>query len=108
MWANADTEKLDLQGREGASYFGVIQVIDFCNGKVIGDRLPHESSAERGPGRGYVIHSLQDLVCVVMAFLLPQLLSQLLVGGNLVLLISTTFSPDPKSLGCSASPLAGE
>ena len=33
-----------------------------------------------------------------MAFLLPQLLSQLLVGGNLVLLISTTFSPDPKSL----------
>lgn len=108
MWANADTEKLDLQGREGASYFGVIQVIDFCNGKVIGDRLPPESSAERGPGRGYVIHSLQDLVCVVMAFLLPQLLSQLLVGGNLVLLISTTFSPDPKSLGCSASPLAGE
>ena len=108
MWANADTEKLDLQGREGASYFGVIQVIDFCNGKVIGDRLPPESSAERGPRRGYVIHSLQDLVCVVMAFLLPQLLSQLLVGGNLVLLISTTFSPDPKSLGCSASPLAGE
>ena len=108
MWANADTEKLDLQGREGASYFGVIQVIDFCNGKVIGDRLPPESCAERGPGRGNVIHSLQDLVYVVMAFLLPQLLSQLLVGGNVVLLISTTFSPDPKSLGCSASPLAGE
>lgn len=98
MWANADTEKLDLQGCEGASYFGVIQVIDFCNGKVIGDWLPPERRAERGPGKGNVIHSLQDLVCVMMAFLLPQLLSQLLVGGNLVLLISSTFCPHPKSL----------
>ena len=51
MWANADTEKLDLQGCEGVSYFGVIQVIDFCNGKVIGDWLPPERHAERGPGR---------------------------------------------------------
>lgn len=36
-WANADTEKLVLEGDGGARYFGVIQVIDFCNGKVIGD-----------------------------------------------------------------------
>ena len=74
MWANADTEKLDLQGHEGASYSGVIQVIDFCNGKVIGDQLPPESCAEQGPGRGNVVHSLQDLV-VVMAFLLSRFLS---------------------------------
>lgn len=52
MWANADTEKLALQGHEGSSYFGVIQVIDFCNGKVIGDQLPPESSAEQDPGMG--------------------------------------------------------
>lgn len=46
MWANADTDKLALYGHEGPSYFGVIQVIDFHDGKVIGDQLPPESSAE--------------------------------------------------------------
>lgn len=51
MWANADTEKLVLEGDGGARYFGVIQVIDFCNGKVIGDQLPPESSVAGCLGR---------------------------------------------------------
>ena len=63
MWANADTEKLDLQGCEGVSYFGVIQVIDFCNGKVIGDRLPPERHAERGPGRE-MLYTAHKTLCV--------------------------------------------
>lgn len=37
-------KKLVLEGDGGARYFGVIQVIDFCNGKVIGDQLPPEST----------------------------------------------------------------
>lgn len=82
---------------KGVSYFGVIQVIDFCNGKVIGDRLPPESRASETEG-GNVIHSLQDLVCVVMAFLLPQLLGQLLSRWESRLTHSHHFLPDPKSL----------
>lgn len=58
----------------------------------------HLSATPSEAPEGKCYNSLQDLVCVVMAFLLPQLLSQLLVGGNLVLLISTTFSSHPKSL----------
>lgn len=44
-------KKLVLERDGGARYFGVIQVIDFCNGKVIGDQLPPESSVARCLGR---------------------------------------------------------
>lgn len=73
----------------GASYVGVIQVIDFCKGKLIGDELPPESSAGRGPGRGDVTHSS----CMVTAFFpLSQVLRKL-SGRDLDLLISTTSLP---------------
>ena len=57
-----DTEELALQRHDGASYSGVIQVIDFCNGKVTGDQLPPESSLSQALEGGNVIPSLLDLV----------------------------------------------
>lgn len=63
-WANADAEKLGWQGHEGAGYFGVIQVVAFCNGKVSGGRVPAERGAERGPDGGEVTYTQLTGLCV--------------------------------------------
>lgn len=94
MWASVDTENLALQRHDGARYFGVIQVIDFCNGKVTGDQLPPESSLSKAPERGNVIHGLLELVDG--NGLLPSVPHSLVNSwrvADLVLLISTSSVP---------------
>lgn len=77
--------QLVLEGDGSARYFGVIQVIDFCNGKVIGDQLPPENSVAPCLGRRKhytqltsLIHSNGPFPCC------PHLISKPLEGGDLV------------------------